>query len=35
MSIQSGDNPRVVESKLLTFLPPSRGRDAFPGRQAA
>ncbi len=23
MSIQSGDNPRVVESKLLTFLPPS------------
>ena len=24
MSIQSGDNPRVVESKLLTFLPPAR-----------
>jgi len=24
MSIQSGDNPRVVEAKLLTFLPPSR-----------
>ena len=24
MSIQSGDNPRVVESKLLTYLPPSR-----------
>ncbi|MCA9279214.1 MAG: MotA/TolQ/ExbB proton channel family protein [Phycisphaeraceae bacterium] len=23
MSIQSGDNPRVVQSKLLTFLPPS------------
>ena len=23
MAIQSGDNPRVVESKLLTFLPPS------------
>ncbi len=23
MSIQSGDNPRNVESKLLTFLPPS------------
>ena len=22
MSIQSGDNPRVVESKLLTYLPP-------------
>ncbi|MEM1329323.1 MAG: motility protein A [Planctomycetota bacterium] len=24
MAIQSGDNPRVVEAKLLTFLPPSR-----------
>lgn len=24
MAIQSGDNPRVVESKLTTFLPPSR-----------
>lgn len=24
MSIQSGDNPRVVESKLLTYLPPSQ-----------
>lgn len=24
MSIQSGDNPRVVESKLLTYLPPGR-----------
>lgn len=24
MSIQSGDNPRVVESKLLTYLPPSK-----------
>lgn len=23
MSIQSGDNPRVVESKLLTYLPPA------------
>ncbi len=23
MSIQSGDNPRVVESKLMTFLPPA------------
>lgn len=21
MSIQSGDNPRTVESKLMTFLP--------------
>lgn len=28
MSIQSGDNPRVVESKLLTYLPPGR-RDAL------
>jgi chemotaxis protein MotA len=24
MSIQSGDNPRVVESKLLTYLPPAQ-----------
>jgi chemotaxis protein MotA len=24
MSIQSGDNPRVVEQKLLTFLPPAQ-----------
>ncbi len=24
MAIQSGDNPRVVESKLLTYLPPGR-----------
>ncbi|MEM7623542.1 MAG: MotA/TolQ/ExbB proton channel family protein, partial [Planctomycetota bacterium] len=24
MAIQSGDNPRVVETKLLTYLPPSR-----------
>ncbi len=24
MSIQSGDNPRVVESKLLTYLPPAK-----------
>ncbi len=28
MAIQSGDNPRVVESKLLTYLPPSE-RGAF------
>jgi len=35
MSIQSGDNPRVVESKLLTFLPPAR-RDTFvAAREAA
>ena len=24
MSIQSGDNPRIVEQKLRTFLPPSQ-----------
>jgi len=24
MAIQSGDNPRIVESKLMTFLPPSK-----------
>ncbi|MCK4872443.1 MAG: MotA/TolQ/ExbB proton channel family protein [Phycisphaerales bacterium] len=24
MSIQSGDNPRVVEQKLMTYLPPSK-----------
>jgi len=24
MAIQSGDNPRVVESKLMTYLPPGR-----------
>jgi chemotaxis protein MotA len=28
MAIQSGDNPRVVESKLLTYLPPAQ-RAAF------
>jgi chemotaxis protein MotA len=29
MSIQSGDNPRIVEQKLLAFLPPSvrQGRE--------
>ena len=27
LSIQSGDNPRIVEEKLLTFLPPAQ-RDA-------
>jgi len=32
MSIQSGDNPRVVESKLMTFLPPSQ-RKAFEEEQ--
>jgi chemotaxis protein MotA len=23
MSIQSGDNPRAVEAKLMTFIPPA------------
>ncbi|MAY73922.1 MAG: motility protein A [Phycisphaerae bacterium] len=35
MAIQSGDNPRVVESKLLTFLPPSRRAAIEAGGQAA
>lgn len=31
MSIQSGDNPRIVEQKLKTFLPPSmRGEEEEP-----
>lgn len=34
MAIQSGDNPRVVESKLLTYLPPS-AREAFSQGEAA
>ncbi|MFG0282904.1 MAG: motility protein A [Phycisphaerales bacterium JB039] len=34
MSIQSGDNPRVVEAKLLTFLPPA-DRDAMQQEKAA
>ena len=34
MSIQSGDNPRVVESKLLTYLAPAR-RAAFESKEAA
>jgi len=34
MSIQSGDNPRVVESKLLTYLPPSQ-REAIENDQEA
>jgi chemotaxis protein MotA len=34
MSIQSGDNPRVVEAKLLTFLPPSE-REAVQMEKAA
>jgi chemotaxis protein MotA len=36
MSIQSGDNPRIVEQKLKTFLPPSmRGEADREGRKAA
>ena len=36
MSIQSGDNPRVVEQKLKTFLPPSgRGSEDEDQRAAA
>ncbi len=34
MAIQSGDNPRVVESKLLTYLPPA-DRVGFGEEQAA
>ncbi len=34
MSIQSGDNPRVVEAKLMTFLPPV-AREAMPQDKAA
>lgn len=34
MAIQSGDNPRIVEQKLRTFLPPSQ-RPSEDGRQAA
>jgi chemotaxis protein MotA len=34
MSIQSGDNPRVVDQKLRTFLPPSQ-RDSDNERAAA
>ena len=28
MAIQSGDNPRIVESKLMTFMPPSKREEA-------
>jgi chemotaxis protein MotA len=34
MAIQSGDNPRIVEQKLKTFLP-TRMRDAAAGARAA
>ncbi len=32
LSIQSGDNPRIVKDKLASFLAPSQ-RDAIPGEQ--
>lgn len=34
MSIQSGDNPRVVESKLLTYLPPGRRAEILAAQAA-
>ena len=30
MSIQSGDNPRIVEQKLRIFLPPSQREKQIP-----
>jgi len=35
MAIQSGDNPRVVESKLLTYLPPGRRAEIEAKKEAA
>ena len=35
MSIQSGDNPRIVEQKLKTFLPPSAQNDEEDEAEAA
>jgi len=35
MSIQQGDNPRIVEQKLLTFIPPSSRPVADEHRKAA
>ena len=35
MAIQSGDNPRVVESKLMTYLPPGRRMEIEKQQQAA
>lgn len=32
LSISSGDNPRVVEQKLLTFLPPKERKSMFAGK---
>ncbi len=34
MAIQSGDNPRVVESKLLTYLPPARRAEILAAQAA-
>jgi chemotaxis protein MotA len=35
MAIQSGDNPRIVEQKLRTFLPPSARKQEEDEREAA
>jgi len=35
MSIQSGDNPRIVEQKLRTFLPPGERSDEDADKEAA
>lgn len=35
MSIQSGDNPRIVEQKLMTFLPASTRDDGDANKEAA
>jgi len=35
MSIQSGDNPRMVEEKLKTFLPPALREEASKAREKA
>ena len=35
MAIQSGDNPRIVEQKLRTFLPPSDRKNEETSEQAA
>jgi chemotaxis protein MotA len=29
MSIQAGDNPRNMEAKLLSFLPPNQRKSQF------
>ena len=35
LSIQSGDNPRMVRQKLMTYLPPKLRQEQQPARQAA